>query len=368
MRALEGVLSSDRVPHAIIFCGPSGVGKAMTARQLAKVLLCDAPKKGRARQAAPEPCNSCDQCRHVDRDSHPDLMWFRRPAGRAEFPINVVTRRDDSPDGQTINESAQLTAMQARSRVTIIEDAEQMNEEAANAFLKTFEEAPEGTYLILLVTGLDRLLPTIRSRGRLIRFAALPDEFVAELLRRDADLSAADARTLARFAEGSMERAASLARSEFLKLHGEVMAALPNLNRSAALALADAIEAWAAEQAESEAQLEAGESATSKAKQRATVEKNTLRRVYLKRALSMLGSVLQDALLTGLGVPGDTLRNAAAGAFVRRLAAAVPHDRLRKGVERFIEYETYVDRNVHTQLLVENACLELSDLMAPARS
>ena len=367
MRALEGVLSSDRVPHAIIFCGPAGVGKAMTARGLAKILLCDAPKKLRGAGASPEPCNACDQCRHVDRNSHPDLMWFRRPAGRAEFPINVVTRRDDSPDGQTVNESAQLTAMQARNRVTVIEDAELMNEEASNAFLKTFEEAPEGSYLVLLVTSLDRLLPTIRSRGRLIRFSALPDEFVVELLRRDASLSAADAGTLARFAEGSMERAASLARSEFLKLHGEVMAALPTLDRAAALVLADAVEAWATEQAESEAQLKAGESSTSKAKQRATVEKNTLRRGYLKRALSMLGSVLQDALLTSVGARGESLRNASAGSLVRRLAETVPHDRLRKGVERFIEYETYVDRNVHTQLLVENACLELSDLMAPAR-
>lgn len=367
MRALEGVLSSDRVPHALIFCGPAGVGKALTARALAKILLCDAPKKGRRADASPEPCGTCPQCRLAERDSHPDLMWFRRPPGRAEFPVSVVTRRDDSPDGQTINESAQLTAMQARSRVTIIEDAELMNEEAANAFLKTFEEAPEGSYLILLVTSLDRLLPTIRSRGRLVRFAALPDEFVAELLRRDTGLSAGDARTLARFAEGSMERAASLARSEFLRLHGEVMAALPTFDRAAALVLADAIEAWAAEQAENEAQLEAGESATSKARQRATVEKNTLRRTYLKRALSMLGSVFHDALLLGAGIKSEALRNGSAAAFVRRLADRVPHERLRHGVERFLEYETYVDRNVHTQLLVENACLELSDLLAPAR-
>jgi DNA polymerase-3 subunit delta' len=367
VEALRSVLAADRVPHGFIFCGPAGVGKALAARALAKVLLCDAPKKGRGKQPMAEPCGTCDQCRLVDRDSHPDLMWFSKPAGRAEFPINVVTRRDDSPDGQTINESAQLTPMQARLRVTVIEDAEQMTEEAANAFLKTFEEAPAGSYLLLLVTSLDRLLPTIRSRGRLIRFGALPEPFVAELLQRDFDLKAADARTLARFSEGSMELATSLARSEFLRLYREVLGVLPRLDRSGALALADAVEAWAAEQADAEAQLALDDTATSKAKRRATVEKNSLRRLYLKRALSMLAGVFHDALLNRLSAGRTDSLDASAEVFIKRLAESVSQRQLERGVERFTEYQTYVDRNVHNQLLIENACLELADLVAPAR-
>ena len=140
--ALERLLAADRVPHAFIFCGPAGVGKAMAARALAQTLLCDVPNserrgprgpraeaaqqsaKGSPRQAGPQrgsnigACGKCPQCRLVERDSHPDLYWFSKPPERAEFPIAVVTRRDGSPDGPTINESVQLKPMQAACRVT----------------------------------------------------------------------------------------------------------------------------------------------------------------------------------------------------------------------------------------------------------
>jgi DNA polymerase III subunit delta' len=364
---LQSVLAADRVPHGFIFCGPAGVGKALTARALAATLLCDAPKKGRGKRPALGPCGTCDQCRLSGRDNHPDLSWFRKPSGSAVFPIDVVTRRDKSPDGPTINESAQLTPMQARCRVTIIEDAELMNAAAANAFLKTFEEAPDGAYLVLLVTSLDRLLPTIRSRGRLIRFGALPSAFIAELLKRDGAMSAGDAATLSRFAEGSMDLAAALARSEFLQLHREVLDALPAMDRGGALALADALAAWATEQADNEAQLEVDDTASSKEKKRqVTVERNTLRRTYLKRSLGMLASVFRDALLAKSGA-GDGLQNVSARTLIEHYAGALPMATLERGVGRFLTYQTYVDRNVHVQLLMENACLELADLLAPAR-
>lgn len=369
VRALQRALAADRVPHGFIFCGPPGVGKALTARALAKVLLCDAPKTGRAKAPTPRACGKCPQCRLADRHSHPDLNWFTKPPGSAGFPVGVVTRRDDSPlAGPTINESAQLTAMQARCRVTVIEDAEWMTRSAANAFLKTFEEAPDGSYLILLVTSLDRLLPTIRSRGRLIRFGTLPEEFIAELLQRDHARSAADALTLARFAEGSIRVAASLARSQFLDLRRETMRILPALDRAAALGLADAIGAWAAEQADDEAQLEADEDARIKDKKKAKVEQNTLKRLYLKRALAMLAGVFRDAVLARAGRPDSELQNADAAAFIRKLADALPPETAQHAVRRCLQYQTFVDYNVHIQLLLENACLETADWLAAART
>ena len=378
MAALEAALAADRVPHAFIFCGPAGVGKALTARALAASLLCDAPRKGRGKASppracgtdrrggprvrpavasAPRACGTCRECRQVARNSHPDLAWFRRSPEKSQFTIGVVTRRDGSPEGPTINESVQLKSMQARCRVTVIEDAEEMNASAANAFLKTFEEAPEGAYLVLLVTSLDRLLPTIRSRGRLVRFGALPDEFVAEILERDHGLSARDARALAPFADGGMDQAAALARSEFLLIRKEVLDALPRLGRDGALALADALGAWATDQARNEVQT------------KVKVEENHLRRMYLKRALAMLASVFRDALLVSAGGDGcGALKNADAADFVRRLAERVPTKAIERGVRRMVEYQVLVDRNVHNQLLLENACLEVSDLLSPARA
>ena len=359
MAALARTLSAERVPHGFIFCGPAGVGKALAAKALGKTLLCAKPKRGRGAHGPREACGKCEQCRLVERDSHPDLYWFRKPPERAELPIALVTRRQGSPEGPTINESVQLKPMMAESRVTIVEDAELMNEEAANAFLKTFEEAPEGAYLILVVTTLERLLPTIRSRGRLLRFAALPDEFVAKLLERDHGMSAEEAQQAARFAEGSMAQAAALARSNFVAFRGEVMTALAGLDRLKALALADAIDAWAGEQARSEA-----ENKEAKTK----VEENFLRRQYVKRALGLLAGVFRDALLVAAEGDGAKLLNADAGELIGRLARELPREKIEEAVQRFHEYQTYVDRNAHIQLLLENACLELAEFCGTTKA
>lgn len=350
LSAIAGAFASDRLPHGFIFCGPSGVGKALAARALANVLMCDAPKRGHSKTGAPEPCGQCDQCRLTEREAHPDLNWFRRSAEKSELTIDVVTRRPKSPDGFTINESVQFKPMQARCRVTVVEDAELMNGPAANAFLKTFEEAPEGSYLVLLVTALDRLLPTIRSRGRLVRFRALPDAFVSELLARDHKLSATDAAVVARFAEGSMERAAELVRSDFAALRRKVLETLTRLDGPAALNLADEINDWASEQAKSEIQTDA------------KVEENTLRRLYLKRALALVASLMRDAALVRAGVPQAQLMNPDAAALIGQLAARLTPEALHGAARQFVDWQTAVDRNAHNQLLMENACLELSRL------
>jgi DNA polymerase-3 subunit delta' len=349
LAALAAAFASDRLPHGFIFCGPSGVGKALAARALANTLLCDKPIRGSS-TVAPEPCGQCDQCRLTQRQAHPDLNWFRKPLEKSELTIGVVTRREGSPDGFTINESVQFKPMQARCRVTVIEDAELMNTAAANAFLKTFEEAPDGSYLVLLVTALDRLLPTIRSRGRLVRFRALPDAFVSELLARDHQLSAPDAAVVARFAEGSMARAAELVRSDFSALRRKVLEALTRLDGPAALVLADEINDWASEQAKSEIQTDA------------KVEENTLRRLYLKRALALVASLLRDAALVRAGVPQSQLMNPDAAALIGQLSSRLTPEALHAAARQFVDWQSAVDRNAHNQLLMENACLELSRL------
>lgn len=353
--ALEAALAAERVPHAFIFCGPAGVGKALAARLLARTLLCDKPKVTRGKRPTVSACGKCSQCVLLAAGTHPDLNWFSKPADRADLPIALVTRRDGSPDGLTINESVQLKPMQAACRVTVIEDAEEMNAAAANAFLKTFEESPEGSYLVLLVTSLDRLLPTIRSRGQLVRFKALPHEFVAELLAHEAGLSAAEAAVLARFSEGSIQHGLALAQSEFLKLRRDVLDVLSTADRAKALVIADAVMEWANQQAHQQ-------QTTGK-----KVEENELRRTHLKQALALMGSLLRDALVMTTSQGKSDILNSDVQPLVRRMSDRLPTDTVERGLRRMLDYQTYVDRNVHNQLLIENACLEMCDLLAPIR-
>lgn len=411
--ALQGAIRSNRLPHGYIFCGPSGVGKAMTAKALARYLLCDAPivdeRSGKA-----EACGKCTQCRLVDHDNHPDLMFYSKPADAAMFPIDMVTRRDKSPSTPTINESVQYTPMQAARRVTIVDDAELMTEAAANAFLKTFEEAPEGSYLILLVTSLDRLLPTIRSRGRLVRFRALPTDFVARLLveqgvpqgeaglamsdgeeddddvgggggggasrrprggsrrgRRTTGASGAsggmgkaeatlpvtpaEADVLAHWSGGSISEARNLALCEFVALRQEVMKTLPGLDRLSALELSEAVDKWAATQAD------------HRVRSRSTVEKNNYRRQYLKLALSLPLSVFRDALVLVHEGPQSLLMNVDAIELVTSLADSATSEELEAIIARLVECQMLVDRNAHIQLLLENACLDVAGALMRIR-
>ena len=421
--ALQGAMRSNRLPHAYIFCGPPGVGKALTARALARFLLCDAPLVDQPTGHA-DACGRCRQCQLSDHQSHPDLTVYRKPATAALFPIDMVTRRPSSADTPTINESVQYTPMQAARRVTIIDDAELMTESAANAFLKTFEEAPEGSYLILLVTSLDRLLPTIRSRGRLVRFRALPAEFVAQLLLEqgvpeysadpsasddgagddedssDDDMptdsavpvpakargrasarkssavagkrgataaaggasavavmavSAAEAEVLAHWSDGSIAQARNLALCGFVELRDQVMKALQGLDYIAALELSEVIDKWSTGQA------------VDRIQTKASVEKNTYKRQYLKLALALLASVFRDALVLAHEGPESLVMNTDADDLLAAIAENVAPAELETIIARLLECQSLVDRNAHIQLLLENACLDVAGALEAVR-
>ena len=110
-------------------------------------------------------------------------------------------------------------------------------------------------------------------------------------------------------------------------------------------------------------QVQAGEQQTTGKK----VEENELRRTHLKRALDLMGSLLRDALVAATAGPEADLINADATPLVQRIAQRLAPDALERGLRRMIEYQTYVDRNVHNALLIENACLHMADLLAPLR-
>lgn len=191
---LQRAISHERVAHSYLFWGNEGIGKKRVALEFAKTLNCLG--------GDPTPLEACDQCiscRKIDHGVHPDILLIE-------------------PENQTIKKEQILQMQQelvyrpseGRRRVCIIAAADRMAPHMANVLLKTLEEPPLHTVIILLAPHPRRLLPTILSRCQPIRFASLPLEVVSKWLVDHEGLEPGEASVLASLSEGSLGRALEL--------------------------------------------------------------------------------------------------------------------------------------------------------------
>ena len=150
---LRRSLERGRLAHAYLFSGPRGAGKEEVARTLAQALNCLENEN--------DACGRCDSCRRIAAGNYPDLHWVRPESKGRRIPVEAIREFE-----QAVN----LKAAVARVKVGILVDGECMTEAASNAFLKTLEEPPAQTIMILLTTEPQRLLPTILSRCLRITF------------------------------------------------------------------------------------------------------------------------------------------------------------------------------------------------------
>jgi DNA polymerase-3 subunit delta' len=186
--SFKRAVRSNRLAHAYLFAGPFGVGKKLFAKELAKALLCEADSDRF------EACDQCAGCMLVEAETHPDFVVVGMPADKHEFPIEVM---------RELCANLALKPARGRRRVAIVDDADDLNDESANCFLKTLEEPPPGSLLILVGTDADRQLPTIRSRCQQVKFDSLPDEALAALLREQGVTDPHMIGRIARLAQGS---------------------------------------------------------------------------------------------------------------------------------------------------------------------
>jgi DNA polymerase-3 subunit delta' len=203
-------LASGRLASTFLFVGPPGTGKRAFALKLAQTLLCQARPEERM-----DPCGKCPACIQVQAGTHPDLDVVSRPADKSTLPLELLIGPPEKRMQTGLCHNLSLKPFMGGRKVAIIDDADSLAEEGANALLKTLEEPPPRSVLILIGTSADRQLPTIRSRAQIVRFQPLPPRTVARILRSN-ELAGDDdeARRLARFSEGSLERAAELADAE----------------------------------------------------------------------------------------------------------------------------------------------------------
>jgi len=240
--ALAAAAAEQRLPGALLFHGPAGVGKQRLALWLGQLLVCERP-------TADGPCGQCRGCTLTLRLEHPDVHWYfpmPRPkasggpeklaealeearaaelAARRAEPFRPVMPSDlvglYLAQMQTLRRQAVSRPAMARRQVFIIGDAEflspqEATTEAANALLKILEEPPSDTTFILTASDPDELLPTIRSRLLPIRLHPLPIETVERVLREQIQADAGASHLAARLSEGSIGRALG-----FLSTKGE---------------------------------------------------------------------------------------------------------------------------------------------------
>jgi DNA polymerase III delta' subunit len=201
------------MPHALLIVGPSGVGKATLADDIAAGLLC------RAEDPRDRPCRECRSCRALEHGNHPDVHRLGPTGAGLVIPIGG---RDERGVRDLVRDLA-LLPVEGGARAAIVTDADRMTEDAQSAFLKTLEEPPAGTVLLLTATDEERLLPTIRSRCSRIRLGPVARSEVEQLLV-DAGLADAPlAARLARLSGGRPGDAVALALApESLTIRGEV--------------------------------------------------------------------------------------------------------------------------------------------------
>lgn len=358
-RSMQRFIARERAPHAYIFHGPDGVGKELMAAEFARRMLCaqakvrelppaDAAAIGMERIS--DCCGRCDDCRLVSAGTHLDLQVIYRQLNR-KHPDAAARGRTGLELGIDVIRhflitAAGLTPNRGRARVFLVREADLMSVEAQNALLKTLEEPPGPTYIVLLTSAVDRLLATTLSRCQVVRFGTLPQEFVRERLAASKpSLPAAEVEWYAALSGGSIGRALESAAQHLHAVNEVVVESLARpttAGRSIFNAWKDQWEELAA--------------AFSKADPEITETEATRRAM---KTLFLLAATWQsDLLRAASGLP--PLVNKSRAAELARQAGAIPIESFARRLARIVSAERALELNANPQLCVEVLCADLA--------
>jgi DNA polymerase-3 subunit delta' len=362
-QVIQRALLGERLPHAYIFHGPAGVGKEMLARGLAQLLLCGTPEEvsldgTEAAAVGIETlrvgCGSCEDCLTAAAGTHPDLHVVHRYLYRDHPDADVRKRKglDISVDvlRHFVIEKVGRKAMGGRAKVFIIREADRITVQAQNALLKTLEEPPGATFLILLATNAERLLETTRSRCQMVPFDALPGAFVAERLADLVPELSADTRAwYAQLSQGRLGEALAYLEDDLRSVNERLTATLQGASLAEGETAAGAA-GW----------LEMAKALGQGYKERDPdiTETEATRRglgTLLHLAANWYGDVLRAQM-----APALALSNALQADAIAAAANRVDAHQAGAAIRRLAETQRHLEANANPQLCIESLLHALS--------
>lgn len=324
---LENALEMDRLHHAYLFKGLSGVGKRLTAHSLAAVINCQQRPEGDFES----PCGECRSCRKIAGGNHPDVVTIA--------PDGAYIKISQIRDLQT---EANKQPHEARRRVVIIDEAHTLTTEAANALLKTLEEPTTRMQLVLVTDQAHRLLDTIISRCQTLRFAPLENDDIQAILRERIDTSDAfdsipsdhTVGLAAGYGEGSAGRAWQMLESGLLDERESLVRRVIDQRAGRPASLLDLAEDLGRSNDQLEAQLD------------------------------ILKLFFRDVMLLMAADDRDRLVNADLDELIDQVTEGLSLEGAADRVEAIFEAEERLERNVNPQLVMENLLprLQLEEL------
>lgn len=343
-RLIRFALAARRMPHAYIFHGPEGVGRELFAQRLGRVLLCSDPVT--SDEGIVDACGRCESCELAIRASHPDIHIIHRELIKLHPESDIRKRKGlelgiDVIRHFVIHDVANKPSM-GRAKVFIIREAEKLNVEAQNALLKTLEEPPPTTFLILVTASLESLLPTVQSRCQVIPFGLLPREFVVEqMLAKNEGVTREAAERCAVHGGGSLGAAMRHLADGLIEYESLADGVLNDAAGGDVPGAAKRI-------------IDGGKKLGEHYQKRdPEISDTEAQRRGLKAVFSLMAMNVRSALGASVGVPdGGT----AATVVVDR---ARPRDCIR-AVHAIASAERSLDQNVNVQLCVESLLIELS--------
>lgn len=201
---LKRYISQDSLTGAYLFIGPEGVGKNLIAKTLAKAVNCE--------DLTLDSCDRCASCLKIEKNQHPDVHLID-----ASIDMDTSKSHIKIEDIRQLQKDINLKPYEGKKKVFIINDAHNLTPEAQNALLKTLEEPPQNSLIILVTLKPQLLFKTIISRCQTVKFYPLPRIELKEILRKDYGLDDTLAHFLAYFCEGRIGKALRLKDTDILK-------------------------------------------------------------------------------------------------------------------------------------------------------